>query len=349
MAGEEKSSHEEGTRSDVGTRTGEEETEKSARALEAEAGLAARVQTETGGTWACQLALVTCSLSHPHPFAGSQPPRNTLVRSLCTMAALTHKHTARAPPPAFLTPSREALHSALAALQEREQLRRAIISDARMHGYAAVQGGSRSDARRRREGEAEDEWFAVDAGSSRANLDKNRCAGPLCCCAVSHSLAAHQSAPPRAGTATSSRTTARAASRHCAPRPAPSPRQTTSTRPSCASRTSASARTSSRDGGGSRRRCAALAPLPSSRRTSPPARTPAHAPPRHTGSHPSHRARLSLAPPLPTVFARVPRNGRGPPPTRQPRRAAHTPRRRAAAKVPPVLPCDGRRDGARAE
>ncbi|TNY22800.1 protein-tyrosine phosphatase-like protein [Rhodotorula diobovata] len=90
------------------------------------------------------------------------------------MAALTHKHTARAPPPAFLTPSREALHSALAALQEREQLRRAIISDARMHGYAAVQGGSRSDARRRREGEAEDEWFAVDAGSSRANLDKNR-------------------------------------------------------------------------------------------------------------------------------------------------------------------------------
>ncbi|GAA6055465.1 hypothetical protein JCM3770_002841 [Rhodotorula araucariae] len=73
------------------------------------------------------------------------------------------------PPPAFLTPTDDALHSALSALQEREQLRRAMLNDARMQVHMPmgepVHGGAGKDDK---------DWFAVAAGTARDNASKNR-------------------------------------------------------------------------------------------------------------------------------------------------------------------------------
>ncbi|GAA5925440.1 hypothetical protein JCM3775_001411 [Rhodotorula graminis] len=78
------------------------------------------------------------------------------------------KRASLAPPPPFLTPSRNALHSALAALQEREYLRRASISDTRPR-HEPAQGRTAGQANT-----GERDWFAVGAASSRTNRDKNR-------------------------------------------------------------------------------------------------------------------------------------------------------------------------------
>ncbi|GAA5899449.1 hypothetical protein JCM8208_001649 [Rhodotorula glutinis] len=78
------------------------------------------------------------------------------------------KRSSRGPPPPFLTPTRDALHSALAALQEREYLRRASISDTRIRSAT-------DQSRTAGQGDAgERDWFAVGAASSRSNRDKNR-------------------------------------------------------------------------------------------------------------------------------------------------------------------------------
>jgi len=80
------------------------------------------------------------------------------------------KRSSLGPPPPFLTPNRNALHSALAALQEREYLRRASISDTRIH---KLQSAGRFAAQAKDDDERD--WFSVGAASSRTNRDKNRC------------------------------------------------------------------------------------------------------------------------------------------------------------------------------
>ncbi|GAA5836119.1 hypothetical protein JCM9279_002201 [Rhodotorula babjevae] len=78
------------------------------------------------------------------------------------------KRSSLGPPPPFLHPQPNALHSALAALQEREYLRRASISDTRIR---TTQSGSRTAPRG---DDDEPDWFSVGAASSRTNRDKNR-------------------------------------------------------------------------------------------------------------------------------------------------------------------------------